>query len=73
MDDAAKRLTWPVTSTRRLHRRDVRTVADLRWGSSRVVLHRHVRQFCCANGRCPRRLFPERPQPLSEYVAGPFH
>jgi transposase len=76
MDGAEQRRTWPGTSTRalvdgpvcqfqtrRIHRRDVRTVADLPWGPWRVVLHLHVRQFCCANGRCPRRMFTERLAP----------
>jgi hypothetical protein len=77
MDDAERQRTWPVTSTRalvdcpvcqfptqRLHRRHVRTVADLPWGPWRVVLHLHVRTCFCAHGRCPRRLFPERLVPL---------
>ena len=77
MDDAEKRLTWHVTSTqalvdcpvcrvptRRIHSRDVRTVADLPWGPWRVVLHLHVRKFFCANGCCPRRIFTERLAPL---------
>jgi transposase len=77
MDDAAKRLTLHVTSTRalvdcpvcrvptqRIHSRYVRTVADLPWGSWRVMLHLHVRKFFCANGCCPRRIFTERLAPL---------
>jgi transposase len=77
MDDGARRLTLQVTSTRalvdcpvcqfptrRIHRRYVRTVADLPWGPWRVVLHLHVRKFFCANGRCPRRIFTERLAPL---------
>jgi transposase len=46
--------------TRRIHSRDVRTVADLPWAQWRVVLHRQVRKFFCANGRCSRRIFTER-------------
>jgi transposase len=77
MDEAARRLTVQVTATRalvdcpvcqfptrRIHSRDVRTVADLPWGPWRVLLHRHVRKFFCANGRCPRRIFTERLAPL---------
>jgi transposase len=77
MDDAARRLTWHVTSTRplvdcpvcrvptrRIHSRYVRTVADLPWGLWRVVLHLRVRKFFCVNGRCPRRIFTERLGPL---------
>jgi transposase len=77
MDDAEKRLTLQVTSTRalvdcpvcqfptrRIHSRYVRTVADLPWGPWRVVLHLQVRKFFCANGRCPRRIFTERLWPL---------
>jgi hypothetical protein len=71
MDDAAKRLTLHVTSTRalvdcpwqfptrRAPSRDVRTVAELPWGPWRVVLHLHARKFFCAHGNC-RRLFTER-------------
>ena len=77
MDDAEKRLTLHVTSTRalvdspvcqfptrRIHSRYVRTVADLPWGPWRVVLHLHVRKFFCTNGRCTRRIFTERLAPL---------
>jgi hypothetical protein len=52
MDDTATQLTMQLTSpqalvpcpicrfpTRRVHRRDVRAVADLPWGSWRVVRH----------------------------------
>jgi transposase len=46
--------------TRRVHSRYVRMVADLPWGSWRVVLHLQVRKFFCANGCCPRRIFTER-------------
>jgi hypothetical protein len=64
MDDPTTQWTWQVTSTpvlvhgpigrfatRRVHRREICTVADRPWGSWRVVLHRQVRKFCCANGR----------------------
>ena len=77
MDDPPTQLTLQVTSTqtfvhcpvcrfptRCIHSRDVRTVADLPWGPWRVVLRLHVRKFCCANGRCPRRMFTERLAPL---------
>ena len=77
MDDPATQLTLQVTSTqalvhcpvcrfptRRVHRRYIRTVADLPWGSWRVVLHLQVRKFFCANGRCTRRMFTERLLPL---------
>jgi transposase len=77
MDALATQLTWRVMSaqalvhcpicrfpTRRVHRRYVRTVAALPWASWRVVLHLQVRKFCCANGRCPRRIFTERLWPL---------
>jgi hypothetical protein len=39
-------------------------VADLPWGSWRIVLHLQVRKFFCANGRCTRRIFAERLAPL---------
>src|SRR5919108_2210995 len=77
MDDAERRLTRQVTSTRalvncpvcqfptrRVHSRYVRTVADLPWGPWRVVLHLHVRKFFCAHGCCTRRIFTERLAPL---------
>jgi transposase len=77
MDDTTTQLTLRLTSmqalahcpvcrfpTRRIHSRDVRTVADIPWGPWRVVLHLRVRKFFCANGRCPRRLFTERLTPL---------
>jgi transposase len=73
VDDIEGLLTLPVTSTqalvygpvcrfptRRIHSRDVRTVADLPWGPWRVLLQLHVRKFFCVNGRCPRRIFTER-------------
>jgi transposase len=73
MDHAAGWLTLRVRSTqariycpvcqfptRRVHSRYVRTVADLPWGSWRVVLHLQVRKFFCVNGRCTRRMFTER-------------
>ena len=46
--------------TRRIHSRYRRTVADLPWAHSRVVLQLSVRKFFCANGRCTRRIFTER-------------
>jgi hypothetical protein len=77
MDDTAPQLTWQLTSTpalvhwpvcrfptRRVQRRDVRTVADLPWAHWRVVLPRQVRKFFCANGRGTRRLLTERLAPL---------
>jgi transposase len=77
MDDIEGLLTWWATSTqalvycpvcrfptRRLHSRDVRTVADLPWARWRGVLHLQVRKFCCANGRCTCRIFTERRLPL---------
>jgi transposase len=45
---------------RRIHSRSRRTVADLPWAHCRVVLQPGVRKFCCANGRCSRRIFTER-------------
>jgi transposase len=75
-DDTAPQLTWRVTSTqalvhgprcrlptRRVHRRDVRTVADRPWGPGRVVLPLQVRQFCGVNGRCTRGMFTARLAP----------
>jgi transposase len=77
MDHTASQLTLRVTSTQalvhcpvcrfptqRVHHRDVRTVADLPWGSWRVVFDLRVRKFFCANGRCTRQIFTERLLPL---------
>src|SRR5262245_28614238 len=77
MDDPPTQLTWQVTSTqalvhgpvcrfptRRVHRRDVRTVADLPWGPWHVVRSLHGRQCFCANGRGPRCMVPARLAPL---------
>jgi transposase len=77
MGHTARQLTLRVTSTQalvscpvcrfptqRVHSRYARTVADLPWGSWRVVLDLGVRKFFCANGRCPRRIFTERLAPL---------
>jgi transposase len=46
--------------TRRIHSRYRRTLADLPWAHSHVVLQLGVRKFCCPNGRCTRRSFTER-------------
>ena len=46
--------------TRRMHSRYRRTIADLPWAHGRVVLQLGGRKFCCANGRCPRRILTER-------------
>jgi zinc-finger of transposase IS204/IS1001/IS1096/IS1165 len=77
LDVTPPQLTLPVTSTqalvhgpicrlptRRVHRRSVRTAADLPWGTGRVVLRLQVRQCFCANGRCTRRILTERLGPL---------
>ena len=77
MEDTTTQLLLRVTSTqarvhcpvcrfprRRVHSRDVRTLADLPCGPWRVVLHLQVRKFCCANGRCTRRICTERLAPL---------
>ena len=73
LDEAAAQLTVRVPSTqllghcpvcrfptRRIHRHDRRTRADLPWAHIRVVLQRGVRKFFCANGRCLRRIFTAR-------------
>jgi transposase len=77
MDDTTTQLPLPVSSTqalvhcpvcrfptRRVHRRDSRTVAELPWGPWHGMLDLPVRKFFCANGRCPRRIFTERLWPL---------
>jgi hypothetical protein len=35
-------------------------VWDLSIQTVQVLLHLHVRKFCCANPGCPRRIFTER-------------
>jgi transposase len=47
-------------STRRIHSRYERTVADLPWAHLRVRLHLRVRKFFCTNRQCKRRIFTER-------------
>jgi transposase len=56
-------------STRRIHSRYDRTVADLPWAHFRVRLHVRVRKFFCANDRCSRRIFTERlPQVVAPWA-----
>lgn len=47
-------------SSRRVHSRYERTLADLPRGGRAVVLRVQVRRFRCANRRCPRAIFAER-------------
>jgi transposase len=73
VDEATAQLTIQVTSTRplghcpvcrcstrRIHSRYERTVADLSWAHLRVTVRLRVRKFFCTNGRCLRRIFTER-------------
>ena len=46
--------------SRRVHERYGRTLRDLAWCGTQVVLHLQVRRFVCARARCPRRTFTER-------------
>src|SRR5262245_61680382 len=52
----------------RIHSRYQRTVADLAWAQTPVVLHLHVRRFFCPKPTCARVTFSE---PLPTVVA-PF-
>jgi transposase len=47
-------------SSRRIHSRYTRTVADLPWAAHVVQLQLHVRRFFCTNPVCPRKTFSER-------------
>ena len=47
-------------STRRVHSRYERIVADLPWAHLRVRLSLRVRKFFCPNQHCKRRIFTER-------------
>jgi transposase len=47
-------------SSRAIHSRYQRTVADLPWASTSVRLSLHVRKFFCRNGACSRVVFAER-------------
>jgi transposase len=73
IDEATAQLTVQVTSTRplghcpvcrcstrRIHSRYERTVADLSWAHLRVTVRLRVRKFFCATRRCLRRIFTER-------------
>src|SRR6266545_5501904 len=47
-------------SSRAIHSRYDRTVADLPWANTPVRLSVHVRKFFCRNPACPRVVFTER-------------
>ena len=48
------------TTSRHIHSRYQRTVADLPWGTLPVTLHLRVRRFRCKAGHCQRKAFCER-------------
>jgi transposase len=48
------------TPSTTVHSRYTRTVGDLPWGVTRVVLHLRPRRFRCRNGACRQRIFCER-------------
>ncbi len=45
--------------SRRIHSRYMRTIADLPWRGTPVVLRCKVRRFFCDHVQCPRRIFAE--------------
>jgi transposase len=56
-------------STRRLHSRYERRVADLPWAHCRIKLHLRVRKFFCANSGCAQSIFTERlPQVVAAWA-----
>jgi hypothetical protein len=56
-------------SSRRVHSRYTRTVADLPWQTQAVRLRLHVRRLFCATPDCPRTIFGERLPSLTERYA----
>src|SRR5438270_661121 len=48
------------TESATVHSRYTRTVGDLPWGKTRVVLHLRPRRFRCHAGACRQRIFCER-------------
>jgi transposase len=82
LDESTAQLTVQVTSTqplgycpvcqcstRRVHSRDERIVADLPWAHLRVRLSLLVRKFFCPNRHCKRRIFTERlPQVVAPWA-----
>lgn len=46
-----------------------RTLADLTWANQAVQLRLHLRRFFCLNGKCQRRIFCERLEPLTQAYA----
>src|SRR5882724_10254754 len=82
LDESTAQLTVQVTSTqplgycpgcqcstRRVHSRYERIVADLPWAHLRVRLSLRVRKFFCPNRHCKRRIFTERlPQVVAPWA-----
>jgi len=52
---------WP---SRRVHSRYMRTIQDLPWRNTPVVLRWEVRRFGCEQESCPRKIFAEPLEPL---------
>jgi transposase len=48
----------------RVHSRYMRTISDLPWRGTPVVLRWEVRRFCCDDESCRQRIFAERLEPL---------
>lgn len=51
----------------KVHSRYVRTISDLPWANSSVVIRLKVRRFFCTNTECLRKFFTERIDGLSCY------
>lgn len=52
------------SSSRRVHSRYMRTIADLPWRNTPVVLRWEVRRFWCEEQSCRRKIFAEPLEPL---------
>jgi transposase len=53
----------------RVHRRAIRTLADLPWADVVVHLQVQSRTFLCKNSTCPRRIFSERLDGIAQVSA----
>ncbi len=52
-------------SSRRVHSRYRRSVADVAWGGAAVTCHLLMRRFRCGRAACPQRIFCERVSPFA--------
>lgn len=63
--------TYPLCTqlSAKVQSRYYRTLADLTWANQSVQLRLHLRRFFCLNGKCQRRIFCERLEPLTQAYA----